>query len=676
VAEAKCGDTERRLGAALGSKIDTNAHAAQREGAELRRRIADLERGKVDKASMEKFTTEVLDAFDSTNAANMEELATKWDAQLAAVRTDIATQVSSRASNRDMQAAAERVDEVIEGLNLLRHQVEGLEREAHTRETFCTKDDARRVASEMMRQQELQREQGATLSAVSKAASTAAAALAAAEAEAEKRRQLAEKLAALTEAVFGRQPLSAGSPAGHSLSDLFSSSSRSKYVTPGKSSPGDGLVRRFTAMESLLDKLSSELRGKLSALDMEALQAQVADHSGSLEDLTTETYRRADELAAAIQSLHKVLASNFADRPTLASVQAMIKDMAKQLAEEEERRLGPLLDHTHTVEHAERVLVQEDGTRVTLESGPLEGVKVADDGRVSGAVWQKLSRLEARYESVLRAQQELAGRLSPVRFRGSPQSPGPGEAVDAPSTAGLRQRLDALERAHESAVYEIKNVQRKVDAAQPSRAAKSSPDTEDMRKREEERWEVLMDRLGYILDGKAGKEDVERLAGDLERKIASELEGKGLAGSMEGISLHGTTESRLKAIISGKADKEEVDGMFQSLRRALDAKPSYSEMQSALKAKLDIQTYLDSGSKARRPAESEASPSPTPPSAPPGAFRPRSISPHQARSFSPPPAARRLGVSPDYGYGASTRSVLEEQARTMFSSRMSDASFS
>lgn len=145
---------------------------------------------------------------------------------------------------------------------------------------------------------------------------------------------------------------------------------------------------------------------------------------------------------------------------------------------------------------------------------------------------------------------------------------------------------------------------------------------------------------------------------------------------MEGISLHGTTESRLKAIISGKADKEEVDGMFQSLRRALDAKPSYSEMQSALKAKLDIQTYLDSGSKARRPAESEASPSPTPPSAPPGAFRPRSISPHQARSFSPPPAARRLGVSPDYGYGASTRSVLEEQARTMFSSRMSDASFS
>lgn len=35
-----------------------------------------------------------------------------------------------------------------------------------------------------------------------------------------------------------------------------------------------------------------------------------------------------------------------------------------------------------------------------------------------------------------------------------------------------------------------------------------------------------MDRLGYILDGKAGKEDVERLAGDLERKIASELEGK------------------------------------------------------------------------------------------------------------------------------------------------------
>lgn len=74
VAEAKCGDTERRLGAALGSKIDTNAHAAQREGAELRRRIADLERGKVDKASMEKFTTEVLDVSAATTCLSPEAL--------------------------------------------------------------------------------------------------------------------------------------------------------------------------------------------------------------------------------------------------------------------------------------------------------------------------------------------------------------------------------------------------------------------------------------------------------------------------------------------------------------------------------------------------------------------------------------------------------------------------
>lgn len=58
-------------------------------------------------------------------------------------------------------------------------------------------------------------------------------------------------------------------------------------------------------------------RHRRPQLDMEALQAQVADHSGSLEDLTTETYRRADELAAAIQSLHKV---NINTRPGLLTI--------------------------------------------------------------------------------------------------------------------------------------------------------------------------------------------------------------------------------------------------------------------------------------------------------------------------------------------------------------------
>jgi hypothetical protein len=65
-------------------------------------------------------------------------------------------------------------------------------------------------------------------------------------------------------------------------------------------------------------------------------------------------------------------------------------------------------------------LIQEDGTRVTVDSGPLEGVKVTDDGRVSTDVWQRLSRLESQYERVLRGQEELMGQLSPVRFRVSP----------------------------------------------------------------------------------------------------------------------------------------------------------------------------------------------------------------------------------------------------------------
>jgi hypothetical protein len=59
--DAKCNDAERRVATALSTKIETTAHAAQREAAELRRRIAELEREKVDKASMEKFTGEVLD---------------------------------------------------------------------------------------------------------------------------------------------------------------------------------------------------------------------------------------------------------------------------------------------------------------------------------------------------------------------------------------------------------------------------------------------------------------------------------------------------------------------------------------------------------------------------------------------------------------------------------------
>jgi hypothetical protein len=237
------------------------------------------------------------------------------------------------------------------------------------------------------------------------------------------------------------------------------------------------------------------------------------------------------------------------------------------------------------------------------------------------------------------------------------------------------------------------NVQRKLESAHAELGAKGNGgEWDEMRKKDEERWEVMMDRLGYILDGKAGKEAVEALVS----KVA-DLERQQTGGARSG--LEGVPEGRLRALLNGKAEKEEVDAMFQSIRKALDAKPSYSEMQSALKSKLDIQTFLDrgsagggGGSKRASRYRDDPSTSPAPSSAPSSAFRPRAISPHQARSISPPTAATGGGGLGLGGGGAesrsrtspparrpsytTSRSVLEEHARSIFSSRMSDAPYS
>jgi len=55
--------------------------------------------------------------------------------------------------------------------------------------------------------------------------------------------------------------------------------------------------------------------------------------------------------------------------------------------------------------------------------------------------------------------------------------------------------------------------------------------------------------------------------------------GAGKAPPLDSFALNTEMEARLRGLISTKADKEAVEDMFNSCRKAIDARPSRAEMQ-------------------------------------------------------------------------------------------------
>lgn len=100
----------------------------------------------------------LLQAFDQTNASSTRQLEDRWAAELSAVASDLETRISSKAAWQDLQSTALRLDEAIDGVGGLQQAVEALERDARGREEGCTKEEARRVAKELLRKWEAERD--------------------------------------------------------------------------------------------------------------------------------------------------------------------------------------------------------------------------------------------------------------------------------------------------------------------------------------------------------------------------------------------------------------------------------------------------------------------------------------------------------------------------------------
>eukprot|EP00951_Prasinocladus_malaysianus_P029549 scaffold273674_cov38-Prasinocladus_malaysianus.AAC.1 len=152
----------------------------------------------------------------------------------------------------------------------------------------------------------------------------------------------------------------------------------------------------------------------------------------------------------------KVLASSFADRPTHTAVQSLIEEAIEASNGDVLSRVQDIVDnHTHVVEHSERVLLREDGTKVVVESGTLSGIKVQDDGKQSAELWSRVQSLTAEQKALQRrlADHELRSR-SPQKRNSRPGSP---PAADVhPAVAIVKQRMLNLENAHERTVEELR----------------------------------------------------------------------------------------------------------------------------------------------------------------------------------------------------------------------------
>lgn len=93
----------------------------------------------------------------------------------------------------------------------------------------------------------------------------------------------------------------------------------------------------------------------------------------------------------------------------------MIDEGLADLEDQMAKKMDEMMQHTHVVEHSERVLFNEDGTSLVVDTGPpLRGIKLADQGKESSELWQRVTRLDAVVEAVRRRleEQESAARRS------------------------------------------------------------------------------------------------------------------------------------------------------------------------------------------------------------------------------------------------------------------------
>jgi len=724
--EGKCKEAERRAAQAVGAQVDAASQSAAREAAELRRRIKDLERDKVDKASMHKFTSEILDAFEQAGGASAQELEEKWGAELATLRTEMETKIASRALWQDLQSTAGRLDEAQEAINMLRLAVDQMEREAmQARAGLCSKEEARGLAQELLRQWDRDRDPTATNAAVAKAQDTAMAALDGLRAEAENLADLKDKLRVLEDVLFGMHGSPGwGSVSSPSLAGLLQASSNTSPRAPGGSRE-DGALRRLEALEGVVDKMAGDLgrvaaecshvaanvREKADQKAVDALSISVAQNADGIEDLSKETYSRTDEIAKALSSLHKVLNASLSDRLSPGAVQAMIAEVAAALRSEIDGKFSQMMEHTHIVEHQERVLMREDGTRTVVESGDLSGVKIVESGDQgqSRELWQRVARLDGALESI-RQRLEMQEARSPLRHMASPSTP-------QPDVGGLKHRLEKLESSQEAAAGELRAMARAVETAKRAaeHTARSSPQqaTPELSRHTDNQWQAVLERLGRKLDDKVGREELQEQLRDLERRVAHEasraarlgggtaqrgdrpLSSPGRPGAHT--DLPTSTEAKLWAAINGKADKQALEDMVRSVRGALDAKPSYAEMQAALKEKLDTRTFLLSTAGqagGSQPAATFSSPPPpsqrqqqpasasarAPSSAPGlgqglalGGYSPSSSASRPATGLSHRPTHSH-GGAPSALHSSSLRSTMEERARAIFNATSPESS--